>query len=318
MLRSNYLALLLSPPCFLLLTALTLPPAYSAPRPPDGFRIKLNYQDVDEPLNPAGIYLCAIEALAVWAGPAWDSTVDQDRGMEIPELNVGLKTVIIAEPDARDQLKLSHVLLGLYQAVLAITEDNRFRVFSAGLYKDDFLTGVLAFHRLSSSVARSEEGGGSEADDAPPPKSNGNSNNNNDASSSLMNPPPPPITSAANTDSGHYIHPRFPWLRLDWTFSGRRIHASDIFTTIMDAIVSTADELGTRHFLGVTGVSAFGDVAMNFHGVTWAPPMTNNGAQNVLLMVAREVFVRQRRFQEVDFSFSDHGRRAGEGWFLEI
>ncbi|KAL8751074.1 MAG: hypothetical protein Q9184_006187 [Pyrenodesmia sp. 2 TL-2023] len=83
----------------------------------------------------------------------------------------------------------------------------------------------------------------------------------------------------------------------------------------MDAIVSTADELGTHKRSHTYGVSLSGDVAMNSHSVQAAAPMDNHGIQCVLLMVAKEVFVKERRFQELEFTYLDHGRLSAEGFF---
>ncbi|KAL8654306.1 MAG: hypothetical protein Q9210_001587 [Variospora velana] len=301
-----------------LATAWTLPlRRLNAPPPPSGFKMQLHYEDSDRPLNPLGIYICAIQAMAQWSGPAWDSLVHDVRDIDHPGLKVGITLVPFAGPGEPHQLRLSHVLMGLYQAVLEITAQSRFRVFGIRLLHVDAATGrVDTLGLMEFRPGRNSPPAAAAA--APPPPRRIGSKRAREVSSSLAASGSENMTAGVVVVvSGHFVHPVYPWLTLDWTFDGQKIRVSEIFTCILDAIISTADEPGSQQRSSVLGVSLQGDTVLHMNTVDQMR-LSNQGTQNVLLMVAREIFEKERRFEEVDFRFTDHGRVAAEGWFLKM
>ncbi len=278
--------------------ALTLPPpkGISAPRPPSGFRTQIHYNPDRHLINPISLYVCAIQALVTWSDAPWDSIIPNAMVLVIPELNVGMNVVTTAPIGAVSELRLSFVLLGLVQTVRKLTEENRFEAVEVGLYKGDVGTGVLSVY---------------------PPRREGSRSSSSRRDLSAPNVVNSSLSAHGRGYSGHFVHPQFPWLILDWTFDGRRIRASEIFTTIIDAIICTADEPASAERSYIHGVGLLGDTAMNLHAVNGFP-LSNQGIRKILLMVAKEAFVRERRFEELDFTFSERGRVSAEGFFIKM
>ena len=285
--------------------ALTLPPPkeISAPPPPFGFRTEIHYNSDHHLINPISLYVCAIQALVTWSEAPWDSIIPNALVLLIPELNVGMNVVTTAPIGAVSELRLSFVLLGLVQTVRKMTEENRFEAVEVDLYKGDVGTGVLSVYPPRREGSRS---GSSRRDLSAPNVVNSSLSTHGHG-----------YSGHGHGYSGHFVHPQFPWLILDWTFDGRRIRASEIFTTIIDAIICTADEPASAERSYIHGVSQLGDTAMNLHGVNGFP-LSNQGIRKILLMVAKEAFVRERRFEEMDFTFSERGRVSAEGFFIKM
>ena len=114
----------------------------------------------------------------------------------------------------------------------------------------------------------------------------------------------------------------YHWLSVDWKFDGRNIHTIEIFTTILDAMISTATEGPNSERSYIFGVSLSGNTALSIHELSNLPSqsrkLTNSLIRESLLLISKYVFQRQRRFIELDFTIIEFKRRIAEGFFLKI
>ena len=275
----------------LLLAAPTVPMTINAPKSPAGFQIEVIYHTPLQLLNPAGVYICAIQALAEWSGPSWDSMVHHDRLMEEPQLGVRFGYARVKWPKIGYRLQLSHLLLGLYQTVISMTEHNR------------FFMAATTFKENGRYIAAAVMG----------PIPRGPSSNNALASAAAAG------NGTLSDESGQIQDTKYGWLKIEWSSNGIRVQASEIFTTIMDAIISTADEPGTRDRSYIYGVSSSGNTAMNLHSVDGSlHRLTNKLIQDALLLITRHVFVKQRKFEEVDFTMFAEGNVMARGFLMDL
>ena len=276
------------------LSNFTIPQNISAPPTPTGFTYDIVYYTPKQVINPVGVYICAIEALAEWSGPAWDSTLKREsRVVYSSPHGIGFgywKNTVTSPPP----FKLSHLLLGLYHTVINMTEEKRFERLTIKYQFDNHFTAVGNLGIPAPSLLNSSNYLGMASD-------NGNG------------------TVSTGADSGTILNPKYPWLKIEWIFNGRRAQGSDVFTTIMDAIINTAVEPGPQERTYIYGVSSSGNMGMNVHSVSGAPrKLTNKTIQNVLWMIAWHVFYEEKKFEELDFNVYSDGKIMAEGFFMNL
>lgn len=182
-----------------------------------------------------------------------------------------------------------------------MVERNQFRELVVFLQYDGAVRGVVEFTQgVGSDVAKD------------PLSNSGVLERNLDNISSLYK------------DSGQVYDPnhKYHWLSIDWKFDGRTILASEIFTTIIDAMIGTTSEKPDAQRSYVHGVSSSGNTAFNIHTLTYAPPgareLTNDLIRESLYLIARYIFIKERKFIETDFTVLSFRKKIAEGFFLKI
>ncbi|KAL8822509.1 MAG: hypothetical protein Q9191_006757 [Dirinaria sp. TL-2023a] len=117
-------------------------------------------------------------------------------------------------------------------------------------------------------------------------------------------------------------NPRYHWLSIDWRFDGRTILASEIFTTIIDAMISTTSEKPDAQRPYIYGVSSSGNTAFNIHTLTYVPQgareLTNDLIRESLYLIARFIFIKERKFLETEFTVLSFRKKIAGGFFMKI
>ena len=227
--------------CISSVSALSIPLDYSMPLNPPGFSTKIEFGN--KPLNSIGVYINAIDAMKEWSRDAWDSEFKGTTGVVDPQLGISIKCVEIVQPTPGPPIQMGHVLLGLQAGVVALAEKNHFLELVVFLQYHGVVRGVVEFtQRLGSEVT-----------------------SNSPSNSSVLGGGDPNNFSSLMQDSGQVYdpNPKYHWLSIDWEFEGRTILASEIFTTIIDAMIESASGKPDAERSSIHGVSSSGNTAFN-------------------------------------------------------
>ena len=282
--------------------ASTIPilPKYGAPRDPAGFTADLQFGFTR--LNPVVVHLMAIEAMANFCDDEWNSIVTGDGGAMNRRLGVGIMFVDMAPKRSSAPLRLSHVLLGLYHGIVAMTERNKYQELTVGLkFKGQLLGIVRITDNIKSAISMYPSW--------------------NSSHISIVDRSP---RSLEIRETGKVIdpNPRFGQLTIKWDLDGRTMRASEIFTAILDAMVSTATERPNAYRSYVYGVGPAADCVINVHstsgGSSKAPMLTNEVVREGLLLIAKMVFFAERRYQEMEFTMSVGMHEIAKGSFFKL
>ncbi|KAL8700362.1 MAG: hypothetical protein Q9201_005487 [Fulgogasparrea decipioides] len=278
--------------------ALSPPLNYTAPEPPEGFTTHIGLGQ--KLLNPIAVYLCAIQAVDQWAGPPWDSNIAHNDGLVNKLLHVGLSYSIEVPRGSAPPLKLSYLLLGLYESVIVMTDETMYREMSVQLEFRGSSTASLGWHHFSGS--RPNVGSR-----IPP-------------NTTAQNRPTSGNVSASNADSGRVSDPNYPDLVLEWKFNERRLDASEVYTAILDLVVDTAALRITEQHPYVDGVSSRRNTALHIQTMVriQSAQQTNQLVRQAMVLLAIDVFAGHRKFVETDFDILWKGRKTATGWFLKL
>lgn len=286
--------------CFFSITTLSVPLDYSMPPNPPGFSTRIEFGN--ELLNPVGVYSNAIGAMSEWSREAWNSEFTGTIGVLDTRLNIAIRCVEIVQSKKRSSMQMGYVLLGLQSGVVAMAERNQFQELVVFLQYQGVVQGVVEFTRgLRSDVAL-------------------NSSN----SSSVLRRRTQDNINSLTQDSGQVydMDPKYHWLSIDWSFEGRSILASEVFTTILDAMINTASQKPDAERSYVYGVSSSGNTAFNIHSLSYTPPgarkLTNDLIRESLYLIARYIFIKERKFLETEFTVSSFRKKIAEGFFMKI
>ncbi|CAF9917848.1 MAG: hypothetical protein ALECFALPRED_000382 [Alectoria fallacina] len=128
--------------------------------------------------------------------------------------------------------------------------------------------------------------------------------------------------STLNAESGQVSDPNLPLFVIDWNFDAQRVDGADLFTAILDAMVTTAAHDEAEDCPYIYGVSLSGDTVLNIHDTTIFDPPAQKLSYGILLnsmsLIAKRVFLAQRRFAEIEFRLQWSGQTFAEGFIMKI
>ncbi|KAL8793912.1 MAG: hypothetical protein Q9195_003531 [Heterodermia aff. obscurata] len=276
-----------------LLTALLIPWNYSAPSPPEGFYTRIGYSATS--LDSLGVYASAIEAVFEWSGAAWDSLALGEGTVHIPTLGVSLDYDSMPFAGSRTYLKWSHVFLGIAASVTEMTLHDLFRELSAGLYTERGWVGVVRFEPT-----------------VPAPNTIGDANSTSKPSNSSFEP----LFQVQGKDSGRAVDPKQPKLGLTWKFDtqAQEVQSLEILTTIIDAMIYAASETDVMRHQQIYGHSATKLYEISIESVQ---PLWTKWFLVKALRLLAHVFIKERRWQAMDFSMTWSGHEVARGYLWE-
>ena len=225
----------------------------------------------------------------------WDSTVTQEKVIRFPD--VDLVMVFQAVSDC----KLSYWLLGLYQAVIEMTNSGIYKAAMVQLLIGQTNVGTI---RIAPNDPTSIDGvayTNSSFDGGTPMNST--------------------LNSTLTALSGQIIDPTHPVFKINWRIAGKSTGAAQIFTAILDNMINCGPKPAQEDVPNIHGVSASGKVAISF--VQRRPnPHVRTLTCGVLLrgleLITVEVFSKQRRFAEASFDLTWGGFKFAEGHVIEL
>ncbi|KAI4246826.1 MAG: hypothetical protein LQ352_006312 [Teloschistes flavicans] len=264
------------------------------PPAPPGFRADVKFDDRHN-VNPAFVYAIALIAAEHWASPSWDSII---RGGDELRLNANVAIRLgNFSPKGSLRLRRGHLMLALHQMVFTVAERNLFLRPYVEIFIENQLLAAIAITLLRNEDMSTKSDSVRDSTNA--------------------------STALKDDDQGIIRVPRIPWLQVRWeSKSTQRIPATDMFTSMMDAMVDTATEPSDQPRASINAVSQSGGCAFNVHrsSVGRRPRriLSNDILRQVLLMLMGEIFIRRRLFAELDIVILGDGIEMGQGFWIRM
>lgn len=226
----------------------------------------------------------------------WDSTVTEEKVIRFPD--VDLVMVFQAEWDC----KLSYWLLGLYQAIIEMTNSGTYKAAMVKLLIGGVQIGTI---RITLNDPTSVDGVSY-------------TNSSIGAGTPMNNST---LNSTLTALSGQVTDPTHPVYKINWRIAGIGTSAAEIFTAILDNVINCGPKPMQGDVMIINGVSASGKV-----GITFVQRRPNPHARTLtcgvllrgLELIAVEVFAKQRRFAEASFELTWAGAQFAEGHVIEL
>lgn len=277
-------------------------PRLTAPTPPSGFSVRLNFNP-KIPLHPVVVYQCAIELINFVANLPWTFTIHNSITMSGEDA----PTEVFVDrwpPTGNSRMQAQHVVLALYQTGLAIAQGNKFIQLDAELYMWESKIGWLAF-RLESAVQHES----SEAGHATQLNALYAYNR----------------TAIILPNSGRLLDPEDKNFVITFHWDGVRISSQDIFTAILDGFAIAAEhDNGNLGAYIPAARSASGDTVLS----TWTVGekqnrhMTWRLLKRTLFLVWDSLILglegKKVRFEGIAFELEYEGQKIGAGRMLKF
>ncbi len=228
-----------------------------------------------------------------WAQNPWDS--ETDGGTAFKD---GYNVIIVMEPHqpvgAPLQLKVSHVVLGLYEGIITMLQQNRFCDLSVTLSVFQRAVGTLGMKaknlRIGSNA--SSMAGGVDLD----------------AAFLTLG-----TTSNSNVLEGEYTDPTDAKLKLIYSFHGTRIPSKDILTAALGGLADAAVFDSQSPCGRIKAVSeSFGCII--YIGIVMGQSMTYAQATKALKWMSSTIPVREKNFGEMNVQLEYDGQKIAEGY----
>ena len=283
-----------------LLTALLIPLNYNAPTPPEGFYTRIGFSDI--PIDSLGVYVSAIKAVSEWSVAAWDSLVYDDGNVSFPTLGVSLSYDSMPFAGPRTYLKWSHVFLGISGSVSEMTIRHTYCEVAVGLYTEKGWVGVVRFEPT-----------------VPPPRGTLEAGN---STSQPSNSSFQPLIEEAQgngglgANSGREVDPKQPKIGVIWEYEAQatKVQSLEILTAILDVMINAASEPDVLQHQQIYGHSA---TKLYEISIESAQPLWTKWFLVKALRLLAHVYLKQRRWQAMDFSMTWAGHEVARGYLWE-
>jgi len=248
------------------------------PDTPEGFNAVFEFS-TNQPLDDAtAVYVNSIQAMDEWSRSDWNSPVTKDKTSTTAGLD-GTYVVYTGLFSRTRKPKWSYVLLGLYRGVLEMTRQHYFYELQVQLWFQGRLIGVVIITKQGPTT---QALGGSSV-------INGTLQTTNTTTSSI-----------SNADSGQITDPGYI---INWKFNGVRIDSRELFTAILDAMITAASHAARDDCLTIYGISRLGNIRVDIQDLN--NPRTRRLTYDVVLIamssLTKSVFQTTRRFEETEF-----------------
>ncbi|KAL8790673.1 MAG: hypothetical protein Q9213_000521 [Squamulea squamosa] len=295
MLRQMWLYLLL-PQLFPLFAALSTLSNYSAPARPAGFSTQISYTTTL--INRFSAYMAAIKAVAKWSDFAWDSLIEDTKIVRSEVFGLRISCWAILPPGSRAPLKLSHVLLGLNDGILHMAEHLERHEFAVGLYLNGQPIGFVTVRKDGAAAVAGQRSDVPQLSDS-----------NFWTFGQLRN------NTMFNARSGRVPDPTQPKLALIYQYQGgSQFLATEVLTTILDAMVNMASENSVMQHQQIYGYSHSKLYELSIE--SRQPLWTKWSVEKGLLLLAW-LYNKQRRWEAMDFSLTWQGKEFAAGYLWE-
>ena len=277
-------------------------PSVTAPVPPIGFSVRLTFNPSIR-LSPIVVYQCAMELMAFLAALPWTFPIESSvtmAGEDAP-------TEVFLDrwpPSGDSKMQAQHVILGLYQAGVAIARGNSFTQLNAVLYMKELKIGWFEFR-----PERAAQHGSSEVEHLTPLNSAHAYNR----------------TAIIMADSGRIPDPYDKKFFITYQWDGVRIKAQDIFTVMLDGFAIAAEHNNSDLDAYIPAArSASGETVLS----TWTvgekgnQHMTWSLLKKALFLVWDSLILgyegNKVKFEGVTFGLEYEGQAIGAGRMLRF
>lgn len=265
----------------------------TAPDPPFGFKIQLDLNR-HTPVNPFPVFLNALYMLYRLSYKRWHSPWLDEPSFSIPGQGIEISVQRVEPTQATSQLEVSHVLLGLYQGVLAMSAQITFFEALITIRVQGHSVGkILILSKLSA-----------EREDL--------------AINTTTIPPSAAPNDTANDEDGRIVDPDNNRNVIEYTWDGVRVNSKDVFLTFMDSFLILAERASLAQFSYFDAVSADGNCVLHVNLANGPVKASNNLVERLLLLLVTRAMVKKNRFETVTFSLEVGPVAVAEGWLMSL
>ena len=239
--------------------------------------------DASKTLNPLAIYISAIEFLWYFVHQDWDAFFAKSYAGWAPGFNVEVFLANARGVQSAILLRVNHIIIATLQIVMSLARANKSCKVSGGLYFQRRYMGVLTIQ--SRQIQGNVLGAPLLVNDT---IIGGNSTH---------------TVNIVNAQSGVFRDNDEPDLTISYTFKEIRIEGKEVFTAILDALATAAQDGEETIFRSVKGIGASGDVEISIlsEGPERRYRITNSYVYAILRDLVLDIMVKAKRFSEMTF-----------------
>ena len=265
----------------------------TAPNPPFGFDIQLDLNR-QKPLNPFPVFLNALYMLFRSSHRRWHSPWTVEPAFTIPGRGVAISVYSAGPTQATSQLEVSHVLLGLYQGILAMSANVAF--FEA------LIIIRVQGHDIGRILILKETSAAGEdltIDTTAVPQS-------------------PASNETANDEGGRIVDPDNNQNAIAYTWDKIHINSKDVFTTFMDSFLILAERASLAQFSYFDAVSPEGNCVLHVNLANGPVKASNILIERILLLLLVRAMIKNNRFEAVTFELEVGSVKVAEGFLMSL
>ena len=184
-------------------------------------------------------------------------------------------------------LEQGHVMHGVYDGVVAMSEDRKFQTVVIEMFMVDEMIGKVFITKWFYPTASS---------------SNASMIARGDASAQEDRGLDKSTIQSSGDDRGRYIDPITKDMSIVYEWNTPRINGFDVFTVLMEGIMIVHHDGAFLPFSHLNAVSATGRCAMNVHAIGPEKSTLRNISAATFMFMLANMIVEQRRFENLDFS----------------
>ena len=237
-------------------------------------------------MSPISIYLMAIGYLYGNAQTDWHALAGNHKPYTSRKHNVAIYVLNPARSGG-SVLEQGHVMRGVYDGVVAMSEDRRFQSIAVEMFIVDQPIGEVFISRWFQST-----------------EFNGNASTNLPGNAGalefegLVNY----TVQSGGNDHGRYIDRVTKQMSIVYDWNTPRINGNDIFTVLMEGLMIIHHDGAFLPFDHLNAVSATGRCAMNIHEIGPDKSRIRGISAATFIFMLANMIVEQRRFENLDFS----------------
>lgn len=224
----------------------------------------------------------------------WHSPWTVEPPFTIPGRGVELLAYSVGPTHAASQLEISHVLLGLYQGVLALSANVGF--FEA------LITIRVQAHEIGKISILGETPAAREQLTI----------------DTTGIPQPTASNDTANDEGGRIVDPDDNRNAIVYTWDEVHINSKDVFTTFMDSFLILAERASLAHFSYFDAISSEGNCVLHVNLASGPVKASNIGIERLLLLLVVRAMIKNNRFEAVSFSLEVGPVQIAEGFLISL
>ena len=245
-------------------------------------------------LKPLDVFLLAIDSMYEFAGMEWDGVFVGWVRYWADGFAAEIDVEGSYDPSSPLPLRTSHIVLGLYETILAMSTDVRFSEVTTTMSSQQRQLGILQIRRLAIS------------------------SNNNDTLVDVGSPESETTRSVANGPTGVIVDPDDSRFTISYSYDGGRINSKDMFIAILEALAITAEYSNATPFLSLATTSASRKCEITVSTAPSESRLRYGFVTKALRMLTWDVILRLKVFAEMKFKLNLDRQDVAEGYFRAL
>ena len=285
------------------------------PNLPKGFDIETAW-DTTVTLNPLGVYVTAITLMYGLSLQPWSATVELVESGLVVITKAPAYDVVILTSDTTVGADLTTELCvqALYRAVndMAVRQPGFYQSTNYIVEGPGIPIGRILItdinHPSVNSATNSSDG---VLLDMTIATFDGQTNTLTNRTLNNRNP-------TTNADSGQLIDPDNPSFKIFYQYTGKTILAGDLFSAALDGLASVAQYNNKGICDSITALSVKRNVVFHVGRSTAEVQVLAGILAKAFFLLVRDLFLVQKRFQEMEFGMEVAGMMIADGYILKF